>query len=157
MCSDYMKYVGKRNSKAVDAIGKKIKGEGRNKKEYYYALLKDGYYFACTDENLPMNERGEIYSDNFVKFKEMLRSITLLESIAKAEKKAKEAAKRLEKKMQKKAEEEDSFKLPSKKLRITEKDKKGLNANETVGIISGRFGTEKVIFTGEEIEVDVND
>ena len=116
MCSDYMKYVGKRNSKAVDAIGKKIKGEGRNKKEYYYALLKDGYYFACTDENLPMNERGEIYSDNFVKFKEMLRSITLLESIAKAEKKAKEAAKRLEKKMQKKAEEEDSFKLPSKKL-----------------------------------------
>ena len=157
MCSDYMKYVGKRNSKAVDAIGKKIKGEGRNKKEYYYAVLKDGYYFACTDENLPMNERGEIYSDNFVKFKEMLRSITLLESIAKAEKKAKEAAKRLEKKMQKKAEEEDSFKLPSKKLRITEKDKKGLNANETVGIISGRFGTEKVIFTGEEIEVDVND
>ena len=157
MCSDYMKYVGKRNSKAVDAIGKKIKGEARNKKEYYYAVLKDGYYFACTDENLPMNERGEIYSDNFVKFKEMLRSITLLESIAKAEKKAKEAAKRLEKKMQKKAEEEDSFKLPSKKLRITEKDKKGLNANETVGIISGRFGTEKVIFTGEEIEVDVND
>ena len=157
MCSDYMKYVGKRNSKAVDAIGKKIKGEARNKKEYYYAVLKDGYYFACTDENLPMNERGEIYSDNFVKFKEMLRSITLLESIAKAEKKAKEAAKRLEKKMQKKAEEEDSFKLPSKKLRITEKDKKGLNANETVGVISGRFGTEKVIFTGEEIEVDVND
>ena len=157
MCSDYMKYVGKRNSKAIDAIGKKIKGEARNKKEYYYAVLKDGYYFACTDENLPMNERGEIYSDNFVKFKEMLRSITLLESIAKAEKKAKEAAKRLEKKMQKKAEEEDSFKLPSKKLRITEKDKKGLNANETVGVISGRFGTEKVIFTGEEIEVDVND
>ena len=157
MCSDYMKYVGKRNSKAIDAIGKKIKGEARNKKEYYYAVLKDGYYFACTDENLPMNERGEIYSDNFVKFKEMLRSITLLESIAKAEKKAKEAAKRLEKKMQKKAKEEDSFKLPSKKLRITEKDKKGLNANETVGIISGRFGTEKVIFTGEEIEVDVND
>ena len=105
MCSDYMKYVGKRNSKAIDAIGKKIKGEGRNKKEYYYAVLKDGYYFACTDENLPMNERGEIYSDNFVKFKEMLRSITLLESIAKAEKKAKEAAKRLEKKMQKKAED----------------------------------------------------
>ena len=157
MCSDYMKYVGKRNSKAVDAIGKKIKGEARNKKEYYYAVLKDGYYFACTDENLPMNERGEIYSDNFVKFKEMLRSITLLESIAKAEKKAKEAAKRLEKKMQKKAEEEDSFKLPSKKLRITEKDKKGLSAKETVGIITGRFGTEKVIFTGEEIEVDVNE
>ena len=157
MCSDYMKYVGKRNSKAVDTIGKKIKGEGRNKKEYYYALLKDGYYFACTDENLPMNERGEIYSDNFVKFKEMLRSITLLESIAKAEKKAKEAAKRLEKKMQKKTEEEDSFKLPSKKLRITEKDKKGLSAKETVGVITGRFGTEKVIFTGEEIEVDVND
>ena len=157
MCSDYMKYVGKRNSKAVDAIGKKIKGEARNKKEYYYAVLKDGYYFACTDENLPMNERGEIYSDNFVKFKEMLRSITLLESVAKAEKKAKEAAKRLEKKMQKKAEEEDSFKLPSKKLRITEKDKKGLSARETVGIITGRFGTEKVIFTGEEIEVDVND
>ena len=157
MCSDYMKYVGKRNSKAIDAIGKKIKGEARNKKEYYYAVLKDGYYFACTDENLPMNERGEIYSDNFVKFKEMLRSITLLESIAKAEKKAKEAAKRLEKKMQKKAEEEDSFKLPSKKLRITEKDKKGLSARETVGIITGRFGTEKVIFTGEEIEVDVND
>ena len=157
MCSDYMKYVGKRNSKAVDAIGKKIKGEGRNKKEYYYALLKDGYYFACTDENLPMNERGEIYSDNFVKFKEMLRSITLLESIAKAEKKAKEAAKRLEKKMQKKAEEEDSFKLPSKKLRVTEKDKKGLSAKETVGLITGRVGTEKVIFTGEEIEVDVND
>ena len=104
-----------------------------------------------------MNERGEIYSDNFVKFKEMLRSITLLESIAKAEKKSKEAAKRLEKRLQKKAKEEDSFKLPSKKLRITEKDKKGLNANETVGIISGRFGTEKVIFTGEEIEVDVND
>ena len=157
MCSDYMKYVGKRNSKAIDAIGKKIKGEGRNKEEYYYAVLKDGYYFACTDEDLPMNERGEIYSDNFVKFKEMLRSITLLESIAKAEKKAKEAAKRLEKKMQKKAEEEDSFKLPSKKLRITEKDKKGLSAKETVGIITGRFGTEKVIFTGEEIEVDVND
>ena len=157
MCSDYMKYVGKRNSKAIDAIGKKIKGEARNKKEYYYAVLKDGYYFACTDENLPINERGEIYSDNFVKFKEMLRSITLLESIAKAEKKAKEAAKRLEKKMQKKAEEEDSFKLPSKKLRITEKDKKGLSAKETVGIITGRFGTEKVIFTGEEIEVDVND
>ena len=157
MCSDYMKYVGKRNSKAIDAIGKKIKGEARNKKEYYYAVLKDGYYFACTDENLPMNERGEIYSDNFVKFKEMLRSITLLESIAKAEKKAKEAAKRLEKKMQKKAEEEDSFKLPSKKLRITEKDKKGLSAKETVGVITGRFGTEKVIFTGEEIEVDVND
>ena len=157
MCSDYMKYVGKRNSKAIDAIGKKIKGEARNKKEYYYAVLKDGYYFACTDENLPMNERGEIYSDNFVKFKEMLRSITLLESKAKAEKKAKEAAKRLEKKMQKKAEEEDSFKLPSKKLRITEKDKKGLSAKETVGIITGRFGTEKVIFTGEEIEVDVND
>ena len=157
MCSDYMKYVGKRNSKAIDAIGKKIKGEARNKKEYYYAVLKDGYYFACTDENLPMNERGEIYSDNFVKFKEMLRSITLLESIAKAEKKAKEAAKRLERKMQKKAEEEDSFKLPSKKLRITEKDKKGLSAKETVGIITGRFGTEKVIFTGEEIEVDVND
>ena len=157
MCSDYMKYVGKRNSKAVDAIGKKIKGEARNKKEYYYAVLKDGYYFACTDENLPMNERGEIYSDNFVKFKEMLRSITLLESVAKAEKKAKEAAKRLEKKMQKKAEEEDSFKLPSKKLRITEKDKKGLSAKETVGIITGRFGTEKVIFTGEELEVDVND
>ena len=157
MCSDYMKYVGKRNSKAIDAIGKKIKGEARNKKEYYYAVLKDGYYFACTDENLPMNERGEIYSDNFVKFKEMLRSITLLESIAKAEKKAKEAAKRLEKKMQKKAEEEDSFKLPSKKLRITEKDKKGLSAKETVGIITGRFGTEKVIFTGEEIEVNVND
>ena len=157
MCSDYMKYVGKRNSKAVDAIGKKIKGEARNKKEYYYAVLKDGYYFACTDENLPMNERGEIYSDNFVKFKEMLRSITLLESVAKAEKKAKEAAKRLEKKMQKKAEEEDSFKLRSKKLRITEKDKKGLSAKETVGIITGRFGTEKVIFTGEEIEVDVND
>ena len=157
MCSDYMKYVGKRNSKAIDAIGKKIKGEARNKKEYYYAVLKDGYYFACTDENLPMNERGEIYSDNFVKFKEMLRSITLLESIAKAEKKAKEAAKRLEKKMQKRAEEEDSFKLPSKKLRITEKDKKGLSAKETVGIITGRFGTEKVIFTGEEIEVDVND
>ena len=157
MCSDYMKYVGKRNSKAIDAIGKKIKGEARNKKEYYYAVLKDGYYFACTDENLPMNVRGEIYSDNFVKFKEMLRSITLLESIAKAEKKAKEAAKRLEKKMQKKAEEEDSFKLPSKKLRITEKDKKGLSAKETVGIITGRFGTEKVIFTGEEIEVDVND
>ena len=157
MCSDYMKYVGKRNSKAFDAIGKKIKGEARNKKEYYYAVLKDGYYFACTDENLPMNERGEIYSDNFVKFKEMLRSITLLESVAKAEKKAKEAAKRLEKKMQKKAEEEDSFKLPSKKLRITEKDKKGLSAKETVGIITGRFGTEKVIFTGEEIEVDVND
>ena len=157
MCSDYMKYVGKRNSKAIDAIGKKIKGEARNKKEYYYAVLKDGYYFACTDENLPMNERGEIYSDNFVKFKEMLRSITLLESVAKAEKKAKEAAKRLEKKMQKKAEEEDSFKLPSKKLRITEKDKKGLSARETVGIITGRFGTEKVIFTGEEIEVDVND
>ena len=157
MCSDYMKYVGKRNSKAIDAIGKKIKGEARNKKEYYYAVLKDGYYFACTDENLPMNERGEIYSDNFVKFKEMLRSITLLESIAKADKKAKEAAKRLEKKMQKKAEEEDSFKLPSKKLRITEKDKKGLSAKETVGIITGRFGTEKVIFTGEEIEVDVND
>ena len=157
MCSDYMKYVGKRNSKAIDAIGKKIKGEARNKKEYYYAVLKDGYYFACTDENLPMNERGEIYSDNFVKFKEMLRSITLLESVAKAEKKAKEAAKRLEKKMQKKAEEEDSFKLPSKKLRITEKDKKGLSAKETVGIITGRFGTEKVIFTGEEIEVDVND
>ena len=157
MCSDYMKYVGKRNSKAIDAIGKKIKGEARNKKEYYYAVLKDGYYFACTDENLPMNERGELYSDNFVKFKEMLRSITLLESVAKAEKKAKEAAKRLEKKMQKKAEEEDSFKLPSKKLRITEKDKKGLSAKETVGIITGRFGTEKVIFTGEEIEVDVND
>ena len=157
MCSDYMKYVGKRNSKAIDAIGKKIKGEARNKKEYYYATLKEGYYFSCTDENLPMNERGEIYSDNFVKFKEMLRSITLLESIAKAEKKAKEAAKRLEKKMQKKAEEEDSFKLPSKKLRITEKDKKGLSAKETVGIITGRFGTEKVIFTGEEIEVDVND
>ena len=157
MCSDYMKYVGKRNSKAVDAIGKKIKGEARNKKEYYYAVLKDGYYFACTDENLPMNERGEIYSDNFVKFKEMLRSITLLKSIAKAEKKSRDAAKRLEKRLQKKAKEEDSFKLPSKKLRITEKDKKGLNANETVGIISGRFGTEKVIFTGEEIEVDVND
>ena len=157
MCSDYMKYVGKRNSKAIDAIGKKIKGEARNKKEYYYAVLKDGYDFSGTDENLPMDERGEIYSENCVKFKEMLRSITLLESIAKAEKKAKEAAKRLEKKMQKKAEEEDSFKLPSKKLRITEKDKKGLSAKETVGIITGRFGTEKVIFTGEEIEVDVND
>ena len=157
MGTDYMRYVGKRNSKAVDAIGKKLRGEGRNKKEYYYATLKEGYYFACADENLPMNERVEIYSDNFVKFKEMLRSITLLESIAKAEKKSKEAAKRLEKRLQKKAKEEDSFKLPSKKLRITEKDKKGLNANETVGIISGRFGTEKVIFTGEEIEVDVND
>ncbi len=157
MGPDYMKYVGKRNSKAIVTIGKKIKGEGRNKKEYYYAALKDSYYFACTDENLPMNERGEIYSDNFVKFKEMLRSITLLESVAKAEKKAKDAAKRLEKKMQKKAKEEDSFKLPSKKLRITEKDKKGLSAKETVGIITGRFGTEKVIFTGEEIEVDVND
>ena len=157
MCSDYMKYVGKRNSKAIDAIGKKIKGEGRNKKEYYHARLKEGYYFSCTNENLPMNERNEIYVSNFVEFKKMLRSITLLESIAKAEKKAKEAAKRLEKKMQKKAEEEDSFKLPSKKLRITEKDKKGLSAKETVGIITGRFGTEKVIFTGEEIEVDVND
>ena len=157
MGTDYMRYVGKRNSKAVDAIGKQLRGEGRNKKEYYYATLKEGYYFACTDENLPMNERVEIYSDNFVKFKEMLRSITLLESIAKAEKKSKNAAKRLEKKLQKKAEEEDSFKLPSKRLRITEKDKKGLSAKETVGIITGRFGTEKVIFTGEEIEVDVND
>ena len=157
MCSDYTRYVSKKNSSAIDTIGKELKGEGRNKKEYYHALLKEGYYFSCTSENLPMNERVEIYSDNFVKFKEMLRSITLLESIAKAEKKSKNAAKRLEKKLQKKAEEEDSFKLPSKRLRITEKDKKGLSAKETVGIITGRFGTEKVIFTGEEIEVDVND
>ena len=82
MNTDYMRYVGKRNSKAVDAIGKKLRGEGRNKKEYYYATLKEGYYFSCTDENLPMNERGEIYSDNFVKFKEMLRSITLFLSLS---------------------------------------------------------------------------
>ena len=101
MCSDYMRYVSKKNSSAIDTIGKELKGEGRNKKEYYHALLKEGYYFSCTSENLPMNERNEIYVSNFVEFKKMLRSITLLESAAKAEKKLRDAAKRREKRLQK--------------------------------------------------------
>ena len=157
MCSDYTRYVSKKNSSAIDVIGKELKGEGRNKKEYYHARLKEGYYFSCTSENLPMNERNEIYVSNFVEFKKMLRSITLLESAAKAEKKLRDAAKRREKRLQKMIEEDDSIKIPSKKIKITKKDREGLKENESVGIISGRFGTEKVIFIGDEIEIDISD
>ena len=54
-------------------------------------------------------------------------------------------------------EEDDSIKIPSKKIKITKKDKEGLKEGESVGIISGRFGTEKVIFIGDEIEIDISD
>ena len=87
----------------------------------------------------------------------MLRSITLIESAAKAEKKLRDAAKRREKRLQKMIEEDDSIKIPSKKIKITKKDREGLKENESVGIISGRFGTEKVIFIGDEIEIDISD
>ena len=121
--TDYMKYVGKRNSKAIEEIGKKIFGEGRNKKDYYYATLKAGYIFSCTSENLPINERAEIRVENFVKFKEMLRSICLWEDSDKLEKKQAKATKRFEKKIEKLIQEEDSFKAPKSRLRITKKDK----------------------------------